>query len=103
MIKKRDREQIFLSDIPKDNGTMASVQISSVESAVINQFLQSSDHVLEEKVPPYWMPIPLAADEVSIVLASVSPMLNNETIYYHTRNHTDLGKFKLLIRSTGQI
>ena len=46
MIEKQDRKQIFLSDIPKDNSIMASVQISSSESAAINQVLQRSDHVL---------------------------------------------------------
>ena len=57
MIKKRESDNIFLSNIPKDNAMIAYVQISRVDSAVINQVLQRGDHVLEEKSQPYWMPI----------------------------------------------
>ena len=100
MIEKRYRDQIFLSDIPKDNAMMESFQISSTKSDAIDQVLQRSDHILEEKVQPYWIPIPRAVGEVSSVLASVSPMLNNENLYDSIRKKTDPGKLKLLIRST---
>ena len=81
IIKKRDREQIFLSDTPKENAMIAFVQILSAKLAAIKQVLKRSDHVLEEKVQPYWMPITRASYEVSSVLDIVSPMLNYETIY----------------------
>ena len=57
LIKKRDREQIFMSDIPKYSAMMASVQVSSANLDAIYQVLNRSYHVLEEKVQPYWMPI----------------------------------------------
>ena len=42
---KRDRQQIFPSDIPKDKYMMASVQISSADSVAIDQVLHMSNYV----------------------------------------------------------
>ena len=57
MIMKQDREQTFLSDIPEEKSIMSFVQISSVESATINQVCQRSNQVLEERVQPCWVPV----------------------------------------------
>ena len=88
MIKKRNREKIFLSDIPEDNAMMVSIQILSSESSANDHVIHKSDHVLEEKVQPCWMNITRAADEVSSVLASVFQMINDETLYVGIRNKT---------------
>ena len=81
MIEKQDRTQIFLSDVHEDTALAASVQIASVKSNMIDVLLWRSDADFEEKVQPCWRPIPRAADEVSSVLASISPLLDDEALY----------------------
>ncbi len=97
MVTKKDRVQVMLSEIDEDTAVAASVQISSVENCAIDSILQRSQrshNETEEKVQPCWQPIPRAVDEVSSVLAAVSPVLNDETLYELLKERADLGNFK---------
>jgi hypothetical protein len=100
MIVKKDRRQVLLSDVPEDTALAASVQISSVENCVIDSVLQRSHSASEEKVQPCWQPIPRELDQVSSVLAEVSPTLNDETLYQLMQERADLGRFQMSIGST---
>jgi hypothetical protein len=51
-------------------------------------------------VNPYWKPFSRAADEISSVLASVSPILDDQTLYGRLAARADLGRFKASIGST---
>ena len=100
MIGKKDRVQVLLSDVAEDTAAAASVQISSVENCAIDSVLQRSNSASEEKVQPCWKHIPRAIDEVSSVLAAVSPILNDETLYQRLQDRADLGRFQMSIGST---
>jgi hypothetical protein len=104
MIKKQDRGQILLSEVHEDTALAASVQISSIESRMINNIFQRNDDVSpEEKVHPCWKPIPRAADEVSSVLAGISPILDDQALYERLQARLDLGRFQVSIGSTNAL
>jgi hypothetical protein len=68
MIESRHRIKILLSDIQEDTMMAASVQVSAIESNMIDELLQRSDNNLEETVHPRWAPIPKAANQVPSIL-----------------------------------
>ena len=79
----------------------ASVQVSSVEARTIDTVLEGNVTSHDENAAhPYWQPIFRAADEVSSILASVSPILDDQVLYRRLAARADLGKFKALIGST---
>ncbi len=99
MIERQHRTQIILSEIEEDENMRVSSVISSIESRTIDSVLDDSD-VSEEKVLPTYQPIPRAADEISSVLASVSPIYDDATLYERLSARSDVGKFKASIGST---
>jgi hypothetical protein len=50
-----------------------------------------------------WRPIPRAADALSSVLASVSPLLDDQALYERLQTRSDLGKFQASIGSTNAL
>ena len=48
MVKKKDRRQILMSNIPEDISLSASINISSVESRVVDTIFEKSDATIEE-------------------------------------------------------
>jgi hypothetical protein len=76
MVQRKNRVQILLSDIPEDAAVIASVEISSAEARTIDTVIEGNVASHDENAAhPCWQPIPRAADEVSSILASVSPNL----------------------------
>ena len=101
MVQRRDRVQILLSDIPGDAAMTESVQVSSAEARTIDTVLEGNVASHDENAAhPCWQPIPRAADEVSSILASVSPILDDQVLYEHLAVRADLRKFKASIGST---
>ncbi len=100
MIQRKDRVRILLSDIPEDTAMAASVQVSSIENATVNNALQRCSLSHDEKVHPRWQTIPRAADEISCVLAGVSPTLDDQVLYRRLAEQAEIGKFKVAIGST---
>jgi hypothetical protein len=100
MIERKDRVQILLSDIQEDVAMAASVQVSSAEANVIDTLLETSGAAYDEEAHPCWKPIPRAADEISSVLAGVSPTLDDQVLYRRLTEQADLGRFKASIGST---
>jgi hypothetical protein len=80
-LKKRDRVQVILSNIVEDLAAAASVQVSSLESKCIDDVLQRSGVFGEEDVHPCFDHVPRDDDQVASVLAGVSALLNDCTLY----------------------
>jgi hypothetical protein len=80
--ERMDRVRILLSDIQEDDAMATSVQVSSAEAKVIDNFLEMSNAAHDEEAHLCWKPIPRAADEISSVLASVSPTLDDANRLY---------------------
>ena len=100
MVDKRRRPQILISEILEDDAMTASLQISGIESKMIDDIINNNvDSNPEEKVEPRWQPIPKDADEISGVLASVSPLLNDQTLYQKLSARRKLGTFQIAIGS----
>jgi hypothetical protein len=99
MIEKQHRTQIILSEIEEDDSMRVSSVISSIESRTIDRVLDYND-VSEEEVVPTYKHIPRAADEISSVLASVSPIFDDTTLYERLSARSEVGKFKVSIGST---
>jgi hypothetical protein len=78
----------------------ASAQVSSAEPKAIDTFLETSGAAYGEEAHPCWKPIPRAADEISSVLASVSPTIDDQVLYERLIEKAELGRFKASIGST---
>jgi hypothetical protein len=78
----------------------ASVQVSSMEANAIDTVLESNSVTYDKEAHPCWQPIPRAADQVSSILAGISPTLDDQTLYGRLAARTALGKFKASIGST---
>ena len=93
--------QILLSNIPEDAAVTASVQVSSAEARTIDTVLEGNVASHDENAAhSCWQPIPRAAHEVSSILASVSPILDDQVLYGRLAERADVGKFKASIGST---
>jgi hypothetical protein len=99
MITKRDRQQILLSEIQDDTAMAASIEISSIEVQAIDSVMETMNE-LYEKPHPCYQPVPREADQITSVLASVSPLLNDQTLYDRMAERASLGKFQVSIGST---
>ena len=100
MVQKKDRVRILLSEVAEDAAMAASVQVSSTEAKAIDNVFKSNNVSHDEEAHPCWQPIPRAANEVSSVLTSVSPTLDDNVLYGRLAARADLGKFKASIGST---
>ena len=100
IVEKQHRTQILLSEVNEDMAMAASVQISSVESAMIDRVINTSAVSEEETLKPEFGSIPKAADEVSSMLADVSPIYHDLSLYKGLSERVELGKFKASIGST---
>jgi hypothetical protein len=94
MVQRRDRVQILLSEILEDVAVTASVQVSSTEIRAIDTVFEGNVIPHDDEAHPCWQPIPRAVDEVSSILASVSPTLDDQVLYGRLAAKADLGKFK---------
>ena len=99
IVEKAHRTQILLSEIEEDEDMTISAAISSIESRTIDRVLDGTT-VSEEEVATRYKPIPRAADEISSVLAGISPTLDDMALYERLSARSDIGKFKASIGST---
>ena len=100
MAQGKDGVQILLSDVQEDVALAASVQVSSAEARAIDTVLEGNGAAYDEEAHPCWKPVPRAADEVSSMLASVSPTFDDQTLHGRLAARAKLGKFKASIGST---
>jgi hypothetical protein len=97
MVEKKYRKRILLSEIKEDEAMSVSMTICSIESRLIDRILEYDS---EEQVSPCYELVPRAADQVSSVLASVDPLLNDQTLYHRLTEQANLGRFQTTIGST---
>ena len=85
IVSKEHRHQILLADIDQNEHMVSSATISAVETRLIDKVLESAGtHRIPQTVYPA---IPRHADEVSSVLASIDPLLNDQTLYERSKPH----------------
>jgi hypothetical protein len=99
MVERKDRKQILLSDIEGDEAMAASVQVGSIEVKAIDLLMETMNEELQHPHPCY-EPVPQEADQISSILASVSPILNDQTLYSRMAERANLGRFQASIGST---
>ena len=87
ILAKQDRQRIVLSDVEADPMMIASLQICKDESNFIDDVINNSMTKTEKKLP---FKVPKAADQVSSVLASVDPLLNETTMYHRMEERDKL-------------
>ena len=78
ILEKKDRQRIMLSYIEADPMMIASLQISKYESNVIDNII---DQYTTKTKANILYNISRYSDQVSNVLASVEPLLNETTMY----------------------
>ncbi len=102
MVESRDRPKVLLSDIAENPAMAASVQIGSIEEQAIDRIMGSNSVVLEEseETKASINPVPRAADQASSILASISPLLDDHTLYAKLESRANLGRFQSAIGST---
>jgi hypothetical protein len=100
IIDKKDRQQLLLSDIQEDTFMAASIQIGSIETKAIDTVMESTVEDDIERPHPCYQHVPQEADQVSSILASISPILNDQTLYDRMAERANLGKFQASIGST---
>ena len=98
MIEKKNRVRLLLSDIDEDPKMVADVTIGSVENELIDTVVDG--HKQPNSVLHTYQHIPSAGDEVSCIMADISPILNLETLASRLQDRVDLGKFQMAIGST---
>jgi hypothetical protein len=79
IIDKRHCQQIILSDIEEDTAMAVSVYIGSIEVKEIDRVMETVAKDSDRPHPSY-KHVPRKADQVSSILASVSPILNDQTL-----------------------
>ena len=79
---------------------IGSTQISKVESARIDAIVKARAAEACEEIETPYRAVPAEADEVSAVLAGVSPSLVDATLLDHITARRDLGMFQATIGST---
>jgi hypothetical protein len=72
----------------------------STESRSINTVLERNDITFDEEAHPCWKDVPRAANEISSVLADMSPALDDQILCGRLAARVDLGKFKASIGSS---
>jgi hypothetical protein len=103
MIQWKDRVRILLSEIQEDVAMTASVLVLSTEARAINTVLERNGVTYDEEGQPCWQPFPRVANKVLSVLASMSPTLDDQTLYGRLSARTALGNFKASICSTNAL
>jgi hypothetical protein len=102
VIKAKDRQHVLpvLLYIVEDTAMAASVQIGSIKVAAINRVMGTTTNDDYDKPHPSYNHIPHAADQVSSILAGISPLLDDQTLYVKMEARANLGKFQSAIGST---
>ena len=100
MVERKDRIQILIDDLPDAVKTVGLTQISSVESARINAIVEAGAAEVCDETKTSYRAVPAKADELSAVLAGVSPNLVDATLLDSLSACHDLGMFQATIGST---
>ena len=97
ILEKRDRQRIMLAYIESDPMMVASLQISKDQYNVIDKITNQSTTKTETNLP---YNISRSAEQVSSVLASVEPLLNETTMYELMQERAKLTNYMIAVGST---
>lgn len=78
IIDQSQRARRVMSEVDEDEAVTASLQVSSTKCERIDQVVHGDTD--EEPVQPEWQPIPGATNEIAIVLTSVSPICDDQSL-----------------------
>ena len=99
IVSNENRKKIILSDIEQNERMVSSAVLSGLETRLIDKVLDSAD--FERNAPrQVYLSIPRQADEIYSVLASVDPLLNDQTLYNRMHEQAKLSRFKMSVGST---
>ena len=98
IIDKRHRQQYIISEIEENTAMTASMQVSSAEYKAIDNIFEDEDDQ-DGPVHPEWLPIPSKANQISSVLTSVSPLLDDMNLLARLEKSVEISKFKASIGS----
>jgi hypothetical protein len=84
--------------MPENEVMSISGRVSSIESNAVDRALKLNNE-LEEQVEACFKPVPRAADEISSVLAGISPIYDDAVLYQRLTAQSDLGKFQVSVGS----
>ena len=99
IIAPKDRAQIMLEDIPIDDGLVASMSISAVESQICNDICDNSE-ALDHYMPTNENDIPMEVDELNGQLYKVNPVLDPFSLGALLAERRHVGNFGASIGST---
>jgi hypothetical protein len=99
IVERQHVAPVLLTEIEEDESMAISAVVSSAETRMIDHVLDAAN-ASEEKVERSYQPIPHAADEISSILAEVSPLLDDVALYGRLAARSVIGKFKVPIGST---
>jgi hypothetical protein len=99
IVERKHRTQVLLGEIQEDESLTVSAAVSSVETRTIDLVLEAAN-ASEERAGRSYQHIPRDADQISSILAEVSPLLDDVALYERLAARSDIGKFKASIGST---
>jgi hypothetical protein len=98
MTPKKDREQrLVLEELPDDGALVSSLVVGHRENVAIDA---TFDGDRDERPQPQYQSVPEHIDEVGSILAGVSNVLNDQTLYAKLKERADLGTFSMNVGST---
>ena len=99
LVVKKDLQNFLLSDIEEDATISVTRKIFSMEIQSVETFIDAENQD-DGRPIPVSTPYPRKLDQVSTVLASISPTLDDALLYDSLIDRYEMGKFK---SSIGQL
>ena len=99
LINKKNRQHFLLSDIEEDATIAVTSEIFSTEMREVETLIDAA-HQYDDRPRPGFTPSPREVDQVSTLMASISPTLENVLLYEYLQYRYEIGNFKSSIRST---
>ena len=94
---ERDRQRILLQDVPEDVNMSVVSYIGHVETQAIKKLLEDNK---EDYPKPVYTRVPEKIDQITNVLSSIDPLLDDKTLHDRLNNRCELGKFQMAVEST---
>ena len=99
LINKKNCQHFLLSDIEEDATIAFTSEIFSAEMQAVETLIDAA-HQYDDRPRPVFTPYPREVDQVSTLMSSISPTLDNVLLYDSLQYRAEIGNFKSSIRST---
>ncbi|GAF79741.1 unnamed protein product, partial [marine sediment metagenome] len=100
MVEPKDRVRVLLSDIEEDTAMVASATVSMVETQAIDRIASEAGFLGEALGRAEWDTMPDNMNEVSSIMASVSPLLDPSELAYALSERAVISKFAVSVGAT---